>query len=80
MDVQLQIEETIDHLKLHISANYVHGHQDSKHNKKQPNTKISKRLSWQATLNILADQLATQACGMLCNKNTKDTFYPLPAA
>eukprot|EP00957_Ditylum_brightwellii_P194310 14798639-Ditylum_brightwellii.AAC.1 len=47
---------------------------------KQLNTKISKRLSWQATLNILADQLATQACDTLYNKNVEENFEPLPAA
>eukprot|EP00957_Ditylum_brightwellii_P173188 13184255-Ditylum_brightwellii.AAC.1 len=80
MDVQLQIKDTIANLKLQIFANHVHGHQDSTQKMKQLNTRISKRLSWQATLNILADQLATQACDTSYNKNIKENFEPLPAA
>eukprot|EP00957_Ditylum_brightwellii_P064769 4914926-Ditylum_brightwellii.AAC.1 len=47
---------------------------------KQLNTKILTRLSWQAMLNTLADQLATQTCDTLYNKNVEENFKPLPAA
>eukprot|EP00957_Ditylum_brightwellii_P099403 7572513-Ditylum_brightwellii.AAC.1 len=73
MDVQLQIEETFAALNLDVIAYHVKGHQDRKvrrEDKKEieiddKEKMTQKNLTWQAKLNIHADQLATKACKLL---------------
>eukprot|EP00957_Ditylum_brightwellii_P160382 12209497-Ditylum_brightwellii.AAC.1 len=63
MDVQMQIEETFSQLNLQVQAYHVKGHQDQGTTAKliKPTTNKKPQLSWQAKLNIKADNLAMEA-------------------
>jgi len=67
MDIQLQICELLDNLSPRWTTSHVKGHQDK--NKNQ-------YLSWEATLNVRADALATLAKEDLLDKY----IYPKPVA
>ena len=67
MDIQLQICELINNLSPRWTTSHVKGHQDKDKNQ---------YLSWEATLNVRADALATLAKENLVYKY----IYPKPVA
>eukprot|EP00957_Ditylum_brightwellii_P203506 15334905-Ditylum_brightwellii.AAC.1 len=81
MDIQLQIEDILRAMNFTISSHHMKGHQGkAKTNETEDRTKTKDRSTWQAKLNIQADQLATQACNKLYNTTVKNNFNMLPAA
>eukprot|EP00957_Ditylum_brightwellii_P109168 8327909-Ditylum_brightwellii.AAC.1 len=90
-DVQMAIEATLVELVIPYKCNHIQGHQyRKKPSKKQTaqdniqrqcNGKSNKTpLRWEATLNIIADNLATAAYNDLKQGNMRDTFDPIAYA
>eukprot|EP00957_Ditylum_brightwellii_P002894 221649-Ditylum_brightwellii.AAC.1 len=83
-DVQAQIEATYNSMGITLKKNHVKGHQDREETTaKDYQQRIrkgqgrKKELSWEATLNIAADKLATKARKMIAPKMRKEQIlYP----
>jgi hypothetical protein len=68
-DVQSQIEDTMRALKANLPSHWVKGHQEPKE---------GEELTWEAKLNIAADELANEARQETADD--LDEFYQYPAS
>eukprot|EP00957_Ditylum_brightwellii_P124268 9472653-Ditylum_brightwellii.AAC.1 len=86
MGLLIQIEEIFAEIKFSLISHHVKGHQDklskpsNTKNNEDKDKKKDQKITWQAKLNIRADQLATEAKKELYNKSVKTNFTILPAA
>eukprot|EP00957_Ditylum_brightwellii_P090479 6890089-Ditylum_brightwellii.AAC.1 len=87
-DIQMAIEESIEELSIPYNCHHVRGHQDCRRKPKKETKERqqncehmknckNKKLKWEATLNIKADDLATAAYNELKENNSQNTFYPI---
>ena len=67
-DVQAQVEAIYQELQINTPTRWVRGHQDKQ-----------KKKSWEAVLNIRADELATEARNQITTKDRTTTMTLLPA-
>eukprot|EP00957_Ditylum_brightwellii_P211626 15366393-Ditylum_brightwellii.AAC.1 len=89
-DIQMSITHTVRQLQLEVNTKHVYGHQDTRNRPNlmaMPNTphknkmNKSKKLTWEAQLNIRADELATQALNNIVHTTpSKTTFHYIPQA
>eukprot|EP00957_Ditylum_brightwellii_P034335 2604823-Ditylum_brightwellii.AAC.1 len=89
-DIHMSIAHANRQLKLVVNMKHVSGHQDTRNRPNsmtminipcRNNVKTSKKLTWEAHLNIHANELATQALNdIIYTTPSKKTFHYIPQA